>query len=574
MQLDSFYWINQRKNKEQIVRNRSILSRIIDSLKFCGAFELSSCSQNSNGFDRIINFIEEINKVLQKYLDPTIMSNKITSQAIQNALLECILQVCKENIAAEVAEARYIAVMVDQITDVASQFQIAIVFRYVCRGFPVERFLGFINPEKHDVESLAEYILSVIDPMLSESPRKLIAQTYNGYILNGGQLKDICTLIKKKYPLAHFVHSYSHEMNSAIPLATWQNTQMRVFFSNIDSISSFFSNSKQRTDMLNEIVGTLLPPISHRSWTRKSHCINIINEYRVCLIEFMKKIQENFTNSKILYQANFIELLLYNREFILWINIFQRITPHFDELSEKVNKGEADSIKYAVKAFVTCVQCVKESIDEIIDASDLNDDSEPSPKIIRISNDNFRKSALETCDAIINMAVYRFEFVDHFNIAWLFASKRFHKLTNIPSETLSTILVAYPNLVELERLVCELPIIHIYSDFKQFNGVVKFFNMLRTNDLEDTFRETLKLLELIITIPMTTSEADRCFTTLKNIQRFLHNIMDEEKTLSLAMICLENKLIKNDEHFTTKVMKKLSNSNIFRSNLQEAGFTI
>lgn len=98
--------------------------------------------------------------------------------------------------------------------------------------------------------------------------------------------------------------------------------------------------------------------------------------------------------------------------------------------------------------------------------------------------------------------------------------------------------------------------------------------MLITNNLEDTFRETLTVLELIITTPMITSEADRCFPTFKNIQRFLHNIMDEETTSALAMMCLENKLMKNDDHFTNKVIEKLSSSSIFRSNLREAGFSI
>lgn len=575
MQMDSSYWVNQRKKTEQIDINRCTLSRIINTFKFCGAFELS-CSQNLNDFGGLVNFTEEINKILHEHLDRAIMSNKETSQAIQNALLQCILQVCKENIAAEVAQARYIAVMVDQVTDVTSQLQMAIVFRYIRHGIPVERFWGFIKCQKHDVESLAECILSVIDPVLSQNPSKLIAQTYNGYIINSGQLKDICTLIQKKYPSAHFVHSYSHQMNLLIPQAAWPNIQVRVFFSNIDSISSFFSNSLQRTNMLNEIVGTLPPPISHKEWTLKSQCVNIIDKYRGCLIECMKKIQENSTNSKILSQANAIELSLYDREFLLWIKIFQRIMPHFDELSESVKKEEADSIKQAAKAFVSCVQCVKENIDEIIDASDLMDDSEPSPKRIRISHDNILKSALETCDTIIQTTTERFKFVDHLNIASLFTSERFYKskIFDIPTETLSTIRVAYPNLVEIDRLIFELSVIHTHPDFQKFKGVLNFFNMLITNNLEDTFRETLTVLELIITTPMITSEADRCFPTFKNIQRFLHNIMDEETTSALAMMCLENKLMKNDDHFTNKVIEKLSSSSIFRSNLREAGFSI
>lgn len=560
IQLESSYWVNQQNYKERVDENRYTLSRIIDRIKFYGARELSRHSKNC--YAGLTNLSVGINNVLHEHLDPAIVSSKETFRSIQHELFKCILQVCREKIAAEVDEARYVALMVDQVTNnIAAQFQISIVLRYIHEGIPVERFWGFKSPKIDDAESLADCILSEIDPLLSKSPSKLIAQTYNGYIMSNGKIKDICTLIRKKYPLAHFVHSYAHQLHSLISQAAWQNNQVRVFFSNINSIISFFSSLPQRTNMLIEIVGTKLPPGNRKKWT-ESQCISIIYEYRVCLLECVQQLQENFENSKILHRASAIEHLLDDREFLFWVNVFHRIMPHYDELCETVQKEEADDIKHATKTFESCVQYVKENIDEILDANVLQiDNSEPSPKRIRISYENLKKSALEVCDAIIQTTTERFEFLTHLVIASFFNPKRFekYKSTDIPGETLCTIVEAFPDIVQLDKLISEFSVTYTYTDFKKFKAAVPFMNTLRINNLEKTFEETLKLLELIITIPMSTSEADRCFLTSKNLRHFLRNSMDEEKT-PLAMISMENRLMKNDVDFNSKVIERLSNS--------------
>lgn len=40
-QLDSAYWVNIQRHNENVSKNRYILSKIINCIKFCGAFELA-----------------------------------------------------------------------------------------------------------------------------------------------------------------------------------------------------------------------------------------------------------------------------------------------------------------------------------------------------------------------------------------------------------------------------------------------------------------------------------------------------------------------------------------------------
>lgn len=127
---------------------------------------------------------------------------------------------------------------------------------------------------------------------------------------------------------------------------------------------------------------------------------------------------------------------------------------------------------------------------------------------------------------------------------------------------LKTTVAAYP-VFEVQRLKTELSIIYTRQDFRQTNGVVAFLNMLRANNLEEPFRGTIKLLE-IITIPKTTAEAERCFSTLKRVKNFLRNSMEEDRLSALSMLSIENCLVKSDIYFNEKVIELFSNMKQWR----------
>ncbi len=74
------------------------------------------------------------------------------------------------------------------------------------------------------------------------------------------------------------------------------------------------------------------------------------------------------------------------------------------------------------------------------------------------------------------------------------------------------------------------------KDFHQVSGAVQLLQVLLSNNLEETFSESVTLLRLLVTIPMTTSEPERCFSTLKRIKSFLRSRMGQERLSALAML--------------------------------------
>jgi hypothetical protein len=100
-QLSSAYRLNIKQYNEKISHNRYVLNKIINCIKFCGAFELAlqghdekPNSENPGVFRDLINFSSELNSVLKYHIENSSVFKGL-SKSIQNDLLECCLAVCQ-----------------------------------------------------------------------------------------------------------------------------------------------------------------------------------------------------------------------------------------------------------------------------------------------------------------------------------------------------------------------------------------------------------------------------------------------------------------------------------------------
>jgi hypothetical protein len=578
-QLDSAFWLDMQRHNAHVTKNRHILSKIIDCIKFCGAFELAlhgHDSKNPGVFLGLINFASEIDKTLQGHLQSDTVF-KSTSKDIQNDLLNCMLDVYYEEIKKEIASAPFVAVMADETTDVSSKFQMSIVLRYVKNANPVERFWGFLCPSDPDAQALTDGILSVIDPLIDHNFDKLVAQSYDGAAAVGAKDKKIQANIKAKYPNAHFVHCYAHQLDVIMAQASSQCNQVRLFFSNIQDVPDFFSNSPERVALLDAIVGGKIARSVPTWWDFESRVVNVVFEYREELIECMEAIEEGKlgTNIILINQAMSIKRMLQDGRFIFWLTFFQYIMPHVDVLFEELQKRKVDPVelKNAVECFTASMNKIKETKisevkEEVEEGVSLElEDQIPKRRRTEAEHGNNRAAALEVCDVIIDVAKERFAFSGHLVAASLFFSEKFSEYNmDFPERELTTAVAAY-SMLDKQRLKTELSVIYMREEYKSITGATSLLNFLISNSLEDALREVKKLLEIIVTVPMITTEAERTFSTLNRIKTFLRNSMSQDRLTALAVLSIESEFVKTIPSFNEKVMDNFANKTNHRMDL-------
>nr|CAH7755638.1 unnamed protein product [Callosobruchus chinensis] len=187
----------------KVEKNRHILKRIISCVKFCSAFDLalrghdeSEFSENQGIFKELINFTAELDNTLKEHLR-TATVFKGTSNTIQNEILESMLQVCREEICKQIEKADYLSIQCDETTDVSNYCQMVLILRI----------------KDKTATGLKTCIENEIDPLVLKTSQKLIAQTYDGANVMSGVNNGVQAQIKIKYPNAHFIHCYAHQLN-------------------------------------------------------------------------------------------------------------------------------------------------------------------------------------------------------------------------------------------------------------------------------------------------------------------------------------------------------------------------
>ena len=72
----------------------------------------------------------------------------------------------------------------------------------------------------------------------------------------------------------------------------------------------------------------------------------------------------------------------------------------------------------------------------------------------------------------------------------------------------------------------------------------------------DIFKEVTQVLRILITMPMTTTQSERCFSTLKVIKTYLRNRVVEERLSALAMLSVKKDMVSQVADFNSRVVDK------------------
>ena len=258
------------EHNEEVKKNRKVLNIILDAILLCGRLELSlrghdesNESANPGVFRSLLEFASTMDEDMQK------RAIKMHSNTIQDDLLSSCLNVYKNLILNEINETSFVTVLADDTTDFSESVQTVIVFRYLVKDKIKERFLGFFLLENQKASGISGCILKELDLVLGNNENKLICQTYDGASVISGKNEGVQAKIKEKYHFAWFVHYHAHQVNLIVANCCKCNRSARIFFSNVEGLTNFFSKSPQRLSVLLESFSERLPRNSGTIWNFK-----------------------------------------------------------------------------------------------------------------------------------------------------------------------------------------------------------------------------------------------------------------------------------------------------------------
>uniref|UniRef100_H3ADY7 TTF-type domain-containing protein n=1 Tax=Latimeria chalumnae TaxID=7897 RepID=H3ADY7_LATCH len=539
-QLDKSYQVGIRKHNEEVDKNRYILSKLIDCVRFCGAFELALRGHDeteSSLNPGLVDLVSSMDSAMEKHVKVQVF--KGTSKTIQNELLDCMLEVTRDFIIQQLRNTEYVAIQADDTTDVSTRCQSVLVYQYIDgNGKIVERFYGFTLLKGSCAESIATVLLDQLNIVFPEHCEK---QNYDGASVMRGESGGVQRKVRDRYPNAHYVHCYAHQLN--------------LIMDDLSGFPAFFSHSPKRTQVLEDIVARRLPRGAATRWNFNIRTVNIIYEHREDLLECFKTIKCSiaFESTTICEARRFIRMLNAGSSLSFFF-FFYNIMPHVDVLCSQLQKQDIDTVyvERVSTEFVSGINKVRESIEDL--GSKLPDESEFP---IRCGRRTETKTLKEVCDIIIVHAKERFAFTKHLVSAKLLLSDLFERHNQcFPLQTLTDTVQAYP-MLNKERSHTELSVIYGKPEFCGASGGMALFRLFLENNLQDTFSET-KLLRILITIPMTTVESERCFSTLKRIKTFLRNTMNQDQLNALVMLSMEKQLIQEIPDFNKRTIEKFA----------------
>uniref|UniRef100_A0A1B6EA54 TTF-type domain-containing protein n=2 Tax=Clastoptera arizonana TaxID=38151 RepID=A0A1B6EA54_9HEMI len=558
-QLNNAYARNLTEQNENVMQNRYILNLIINSVRFCNAFELALRDHDSEknsintGISKaFINLSTEIETVLKAHLEKATFLKECT-KTIQSDILKIMLEVCQEKITQEIKEARFLAVIAAERRDALNTFQLVIVYRYIVNNNPVERFWAFSNPSKHDPETLASCILQELNKQeLNNTPQKLIAQTYDGISVLAGVHSSLKEKIQNIYPSAQYIHCHDHEINLLMAQAASMSREIKVFFANVQGICTFFSTSNQSISVLDEIFNKSGPKTN---WNFQSRSVMVLFAHREVILEYMEALLNDsaISNESTICQTSGYVKILTDDNFIYWLSFFGNVIPFIDILFKQLHRLKGNTARTQ-----KCILNFEKSIAKIRpNLTFKNRDSNALSKRRKITFDELHTQAKVVCDILTILIKEQFEFTGHLSAASLFVPKNFPEYDKqFPDIILNFVCENY-ECINKGKIKAELQTLYGANEFRHMSGALTLFYFLKDNNLQDTFSETIMLLEILIIIPMTSSESERYFSTLKRIKTFLGNITIEENLSALAMLSLEKDLIMNIPDFNEQVINRI-----------------
>ena len=263
---------------------------------------------------------------------------------------------------------------------------------------------------------------------------------------------------------------------------------------------------------------------------------------------------------------------LEDEEFMVFLHFFHRVMPHVDILFQTLQKRDisVDMVKGALDGFTEAINKIRREVDNFPSPTEAG----PSSKRQRTSSTGIKAACKEACDVMLSQAADRFSNVEHLIPLQLVDPVHFENFNNkFPKEKLDMLPEYYP-MISTTKLKSELQVLYERPEFQDAQTARKLLQFMLENNLNEPFSEVVQLLEINATIPLTSSESERCFSTLKRIKTYLRNTMTNDRLNALAALSIQKELIRNIPGFNDRVINSFAQLKTRRADFLYKSFSV
>ena len=581
--------IDQQLNnllQEQIKRNREILKSLFKTIIFCGRNNIAlrgprdDDPQNaslSGNFQALLEFrIDSGDQTLQHHLKTAPRNATYISKTIQNEMITTVGAIIVNNLSQEIRDSKYFSIMSDEAADISNKENLSVVIRFLDSTKTVrEEFVGFYLCEDGTTGAAIKDLIIGAVADLGLSMDDCRGQCYDGAGNMSGRLNGASSLIRAEHDKAIYVHCMNHRLNLCVA-DTCQLPLVRNMMDVVRKISEFFDNSPKRQQHLISKIRLLMPAANHfvlvnvcrTRWIERIDGMDRIVELLHPVVATLEDISMNRNapsdgnwnqNSRNDAQA-LINAITFS--FIITVVIVRHILDLTRPLTVRLQKKAMDLLKAreevlllksALRGMQTDLNTRHHALYEEAVTLARRVSVQPSmPRIIQ------RQVYRNNAPAPTPEDYYRINLTTNFlNHVLMQLDSRFEDdvfvcykgFSVIPSILLATDPIWKDNVREF----CD----HYRQDIPNYAGLPAELLLWermwkekkdRREDIPDSIGATLEqidkdayvniytMLQILITIPISSASCERSISTLRNLKTYLRNTMVQDRLNGLALM--------------------------------------
>ena len=282
-------------------------------------------------------------------------TDKYTSPEMQNEMVKVMALRVLRKVSANLQNASFYTVMLDETTDVANVEQVVVCLRWVSERFEVyEDFVGLYQVESTQSEKIYGVIADVL-LRLNLAVSKVRGQCYDGAASMSGAKSGVVARMHAVEPRAVFTHCYGHALSLACADTIRQCKLMRDALDTTHEITKLIKKSPRREAIfkrLKEEMASGSPGVRvlcPTRWTVRAEALKSIIDNFSVLLELWDESLEIVRETEMKARIQGVAAQMKKFEFFFGVSLGLLILRHTDNLSRTMQRAEQTCLQLKAK---------------------------------------------------------------------------------------------------------------------------------------------------------------------------------------------------------------------------------